>query len=73
MDILDLSGVTHIIVRVILQRYAMAMGAFNKIKGSSFRNGLRTYNKYSPYPEEMNRTLVSKISDIHLPYRYCCK
>ena len=26
--------------------------------------GLRTYNKYSPYPEEMNRTLVTKMADI---------
>jgi len=27
--------------------------------------GLRTYNKYSPYPEEMNRLLTSKIADYH--------
>ena len=27
--------------------------------------GLRTYNKYSPYPEEMNRQMVSCLSDLN--------
>ncbi|HEY0771715.1 MAG TPA: UDP-N-acetylglucosamine 2-epimerase (non-hydrolyzing) [Sphingobacteriaceae bacterium] len=27
--------------------------------------GLRTYNKYSPFPEEMNRQLTTRLSDIH--------
>ena len=27
--------------------------------------GLRTWNKYSPYPEEINRQLVGKIADLH--------
>lgn len=27
--------------------------------------GLRTYNKYSPYPEEMNRQMVSVLCDMH--------
>lgn len=27
--------------------------------------GLRTYNKYSPFPEELNRTITSKIADLH--------
>jgi len=27
--------------------------------------GLRTYDKYSPYPEEMNRTLVSDMAALH--------
>ncbi len=27
--------------------------------------GLRTYNKYSPFPEEMNRQMVSKIASYH--------
>ncbi len=27
--------------------------------------GLRTWNKYSPYPEEMNRQIVGILSDIH--------
>jgi len=28
--------------------------------------GLRTADKYSPYPEEMNRRIISQIADIHL-------
>ena len=27
--------------------------------------GLRTYDKYSPFPEEMNRKLVGAIADLH--------
>ncbi len=27
--------------------------------------GLRTYNKYAPFPEEMNRQVTSRIADIH--------
>ena len=27
--------------------------------------GLRTYDKYSPFPEEMNRTLVGDLADLH--------
>ena len=27
--------------------------------------GLRTYNKYSPYPEEMNRQMVGVLADLH--------
>ncbi|MCI6159507.1 MAG: UDP-N-acetylglucosamine 2-epimerase (non-hydrolyzing) [Selenomonadaceae bacterium] len=27
--------------------------------------GLRTYNKYSPFPEEMNRQLTGRIADLH--------
>lgn len=27
--------------------------------------GLRTYNKYSPYPEELNRVLISRIAELH--------
>jgi len=27
--------------------------------------GLRTHDKYAPFPEEMNRTLISSIADLH--------
>ena len=27
--------------------------------------GLRTWNKYSPFPEEMNRTLIGRIAELH--------
>ena len=68
MDILDLSGITHIIVQGdTTTAYAMAMGAFNKkLKVVHLEAGLRTYNKYSPFPEEINRRLISQIANIHL-------
>ena len=68
MDTLDLNGISHIIVQGdTTTAYIMAMGAFNKkIKVVHLEAGLRTNNKYSPFPEEMNRSLISKIADIHL-------
>ena len=39
---------------------------YKKIPVGHVEAGLRTYNKYSPFPEEMNRCLISKIADIHL-------
>jgi UDP-N-acetylglucosamine 2-epimerase (non-hydrolysing) len=37
---------------------------YNKIKVAHIEAGLRSYNKYHPYPEEINRILVDQISDI---------
>lgn len=46
--------------------FAGALAAFyNKIPVAHVEAGLRTYNKYSPFPEEMNRQFVSRISDLH--------
>lgn len=46
--------------------FAAALAAFNsKVKIGHVEAGLRTFNKYSPYPEEMNRNLVTKLADIH--------
>ena len=45
--------------------FAGALSAFyHKVKVGHVEAGLRTYNKYSPYPEEMNRKLVSSIADL---------
>lgn len=38
---------------------------FNKIKLVHIEAGLRTYNKYSPFPEEMNRQMVGVLADLH--------
>lgn len=38
---------------------------YNKIKVAHVEAGLRTFNKYSPFPEEINRRLVGVIADIH--------
>lgn len=40
-------------------------GFLNKIPVFHVEAGLRTYNKFSPYPEEILRTLVSRIADFH--------
>ena len=36
-----------------------------KIKIAHIEAGLRTYDKYSPFPEEMNRQLISRLADFH--------
>jgi len=45
-----------------------ALAAFyKKIPVAHIEAGLRTHNKYSPFPEEVNRKIVSSIADIHFP------
>jgi UDP-N-acetylglucosamine 2-epimerase (non-hydrolysing) len=36
-----------------------------KIAIAHVEAGLRTYNKYSPFPEEMNRRLMNPLADLH--------
>ena len=46
---------------------SLSINAFHrKIKIIHLEAGLRTYDFENPYPEEMNRQLVSRIADIHL-------
>ena len=46
--------------------FAGALAAFyHKIPVGHVEAGLRTYDKWSPYPEEMNRKLVGSIADLH--------
>ena len=46
--------------------FAGALSAFyHKVPVGHVEAGLRTYDKYSPYPEEMNRKLVSAIADLY--------
>lgn len=46
--------------------FIAALAAFyQKIPVAHVEAGLRTYNKYSPFPEEMNRQLISKIAQLH--------
>lgn len=46
--------------------FSAALAAFyTKTKVGHVEAGLRTYDKYSPYPEEMNRQLVTNIADIY--------
>ncbi|MEK7162799.1 MAG: UDP-N-acetylglucosamine 2-epimerase (non-hydrolyzing) [Patescibacteria group bacterium] len=46
--------------------FLAAFFAFHfKIKIAHIEAGLRTYDKYSPFPEEMNRQLISRLTDFH--------
>ena len=46
--------------------FAGALAAFyQKVPVGHVEAGLRTYDRYSPFPEEMNRTLVSDIAALH--------
>ncbi|WP_017756608.1 non-hydrolyzing UDP-N-acetylglucosamine 2-epimerase [Calidifontibacillus oryziterrae] len=38
---------------------------YNQVAVGHVEAGLRTWNKYSPFPEEMNRQLTGVIADIH--------
>ena len=46
--------------------FSGALGAYyNQIKVGHVEAGLRTYDKYQPFPEEMNRCLTSQLTDLH--------
>ncbi len=46
--------------------FAGALAAFySKVKIGHVEAGLRTGDKYSPFPEEMNRKLVGSMADLH--------
>ncbi len=54
--------------------FAAAVTAFyNKIPVGHVEAGLRSYDKWSPYPEEMNRRLVAPIADLHFIPTPMCK
>ena len=44
---------------------AASLAAFyNRIKVAHIEAGLRTWNKYEPYPEEINRKIIDSLSDL---------
>ena len=46
--------------------FVASLAAFySQIKVGHVEAGLRTWNKYSPFPEEMNRQLTGVIADLH--------
>lgn len=46
--------------------FAAALGAYyHKIPVGHVEAGLRTHNKFNPYPEEMNRRLTADLSALH--------
>lgn len=47
--------------------FSIALAAFHrKIKIIHLEAGLRTYNRFHPYPEEFNRRSISAMADVHL-------
>lgn len=48
--------------------FAGALAAFyHQVAVGHVEAGLRTRNKYSPFPEEMNRKLTGSLADLHFP------
>ncbi len=46
--------------------FAASLVAFyHKIQIGHVEAGLRTWNKFSPFPEEINRVLITKLADLH--------
>ncbi len=46
--------------------FAAALGAFyERIPVGHVEAGLRTYDRYSPFPEEINRSLIGRIAEYH--------
>ena len=48
-------------------------GFYAKIPVGHVEAGLRTYNKYEPYPEEMNRKLTTALAELHFAPTECAK
>jgi UDP-N-acetylglucosamine 2-epimerase (non-hydrolysing) len=44
---------------------ASLIAFYNRIPVAHVEAGLRTHEKYSPFPEEMNRQIISRIADFH--------
>jgi len=40
-------------------------GFYRGVKVGHVEAGLRTYDKYNPFPEEINRQLISRVADLH--------
>lgn len=58
-DIILVHGDTSTTLAASLSAY------YAKVKVGHIEAGLRTHNKYSPWPEEMNRRITGAITDIH--------
>lgn len=61
-------GVTRVMVQGdTSSAFAVALSAFhNLIPVIHLEAGLRTYNRHEPFPEEVNRQMISSLADVHL-------
>lgn len=80
-DLFDVTGLVLERIKSVLERekpdvvlvhgdtttsFAAALAAFYlRIPVGHVEAGLRTYNKYSPYPEEFNRQAIGSVADFH--------
>ncbi|MFW5847981.1 MAG: non-hydrolyzing UDP-N-acetylglucosamine 2-epimerase [bacterium] len=62
------NNITHVLIQGdTTSVFAVALAAFHRgIKVIHLEAGLRTYDRENPYPEEINRRIVSQITNIHL-------
>jgi len=58
-DIVIIQGDTTTVMSVSLVAF------YHQISVGHVEAGLRTFKKYSPFPEEINRVLTSRIADLH--------
>ena len=66
-DIFEKYDISNIIIQGDTSTaYGIALSGFYHKKIIHIEAGLRTNNKYSPYPEEINRRLISQLADIHI-------
>jgi UDP-N-acetylglucosamine 2-epimerase (non-hydrolysing) len=67
-NIFSMHKITHVVVQGdTTSALGLAISAFNHgITVIHLEAGLRTFDFQNPYPEEMNRQLISKIATIHL-------
>jgi len=62
------TDITHVLVQGDTSSVlGLALNAYNRgLKVMHLEAGLRTYDNQNPFPEEVNRRMVSQIADIHL-------
>ena len=67
MDVLEKSKPDIVLVHGdTTTSFAAALAAFySQIPVGHVEAGLRTFDKYSPFPEEMNRSLTGRIAELH--------
>ncbi|MCB9219791.1 MAG: UDP-N-acetylglucosamine 2-epimerase (non-hydrolyzing) [Ignavibacteriales bacterium] len=58
-DVVIIQGDTTTVMAVSIAAF------YHKIKVAHVEAGLRTFNKFSPFPEEINRTITTRIADYH--------
>ena len=66
-DVLDKEKPDYVFVHgdTTTTAFASIASFYNQIKICHIEAGLRTFNKYSPFPEEINRTITGRLTDLH--------